>query len=95
MKHDLRKKVFSGARDPRFGGEATLLECILVIVEEFDGVVKDLWRKEEMGWIQHDSLLPRRNAALALVVTNEGLVSSWFLLFVRSGDDTRFWRYTE
>ena len=48
-KRDLRKKVPSGARDPRFGGEATLLECVLIVVQEVEDIVKDFWREVRRG----------------------------------------------
>ena len=59
-KRDLRKKVPSGARKPRFGGETTMLQCDLIVVQEVEGVVKDFWREGRRGWIRHGSSKVRR-----------------------------------
>ena len=42
-KHDLTKKVFSGALNPRSRDEAAPFESFWLVVKEVDDVVRDFW----------------------------------------------------
>ena len=42
-KLDDDEEVFSGARDPRFGDEATLLQNFYIVVEEVNDAVENFW----------------------------------------------------
>ena len=45
IERDDEKKVFSGARNPRFRDKTTPLQCLRFVVEEVNDVVEYLWRK--------------------------------------------------
>ena len=67
MEPDLGEKVLSGAWDPRFGDETTLLEHGWVVVQEVNNVVEEFWREI---WIRHRSSRPEDDAStLALLAS--------------------------
>ena len=47
---DIGENIFSGARNPRFGDETALFECLPFVVQEVEDVIEDFsWE----DWIRH------------------------------------------
>jgi hypothetical protein len=81
MEPDICEKVLSGARDPRFGDKAAILERPRHVVEKVDDVIQYL------GWeIRHRGFRSEvKTSALARLATTPASSLAVFLRYVFDG----------